>query len=124
MSFADWLAQQTQPTHPGPHARNEIHQFDDTLPCGCIGLDRLRCYCEARHLQVRLDWLRRKGDFFTDLGPEPIAAKWKCTCEGAHETRPGMRHIIIHPDGTVWHWSCGKQIGQITSIAQPGCVGG
>lgn len=128
MLFATWLAQQTQPAHPGPHAHNLGLTFDDeALPCGCTvrDPDRLRCYCEQRHLQTRLEWLRRRDDLLPNLGQEPIAAKWKCTCEGTHETRPGMRHIIVHPDGGVFHWSCGKPIGRITAPAGPTpCVGG
>lgn len=122
MTFEAWLAQQTQPAHPGTNAQNLGIVIEGTLPCGCIGPEMVRCSCEERHLQARIDWLRRKDDLFTNLGPEPVATKWKCTCASVYDPRPGMRHLIIHPDGKVWHWSCGKVIGQITAVAQPGMV--
>ncbi len=131
MRFADWLAQQTRPAHPGANAQNLVLVFDDdSLPCGCTTRDpeRVRCYCETRHLEDRQVWLRRRDELFTDLGPEPVAGKWHCSCHEP-EDRPGMRHqvrhIVVHPDGKVWHWGCGKQIGQITTPTGPvGCVGG
>lgn len=113
--FARWLRTERKPG-PGTTHAGKLGLVFEELPCGCAGQERVRCYCEQRALRARIDWLEARDNLVPELGPEPSTTV-VCTCP-EFEERSNMRSILIHPDGKVFHWPCGRQIGQLT--AEPG----